>query len=144
MNKYTLLLSFSALLLTSISCNKKDNSGDTVAVPDYKDTISSWAVDPSSAYNIRLDLNGANLNGTPFTLVLKCSDNSEVHCANTVMSGSEGAGTFVSGACVDATGGPMSTAFTTTLANFGSGTYTNSGTRLSICQSVGVCRDYNP
>lgn len=131
-------------ILTLVSCNKKEKADDTVTPPtlDNKDTLSSWDIS-TGGWQMRLDLNGANLQGTPFTMVIKFADNGEVHCVNTILAGSEGAGTYETGACTDAFPSTMATSVTgVPFESVGPthGTYTNDGTNMIVCKNgTGNC-----
>ena len=141
------ILALTLALCALISCNKKDDDDDdsTTNTPDYKDTLSAWSVSPSKAWAVRLDLNGANLSGTPFTMIAKFADSSETHCANTVLAGSEANGTWSSTSCVvQGTGHMAASTGTSTFTTTGSGTYENTGSSLKLCRTTNGCTTYIP
>jgi hypothetical protein len=144
------ILALTLALLALISCNKKDDDdddddGDTINTPDSKETLSSWNIGNGSFY-ARLDLNGANLSGTPFTMVFKYADNSEVQCTNTIMAGSEANGSYQNSGC-SSTGGMATSAGGAVngsgwFPTGGVGTYENNGTTLKLCRNSGGCNEY--
>lgn len=149
--KYTKTLILLGALLLTVSCKKDDaaaaasaaggGGGTTVT----KTMLSSWAVTPSSAYAIRLDVTG-NLTGAAFTMVLKCSDNGEVHCPNTTFTGDNDFGTYNNpSTCIHAVPGTanMCASFVTMLQSGGVGSYTNSGGVLTICKANSSCFTFN-
>lgn len=95
-------------------------------------------------WTLRLDMNGANLSGTPFPMIVKFADNGEVTCANTILAGSEGNGSYQTGACTVTFASAMAT--TTGGATFEQqgmgGTYTNSGIGFEFCRNVANCFDH--
>ena len=142
------LILLGALLLT-VSCKKEDKvvtpssggGGGTVS----KAMLSSWAVDPSSAFSVRFDVAG-NLTGTTFTMVLKCSDSGEVHCPGTTLNGDNDFGTFnVPSNCTHAVPGSANicASFVTMLQTGGVGSYTNSGGSLTLCKFNTSCSTYH-
>jgi hypothetical protein len=144
------ILAITLALLALISCNKKDDDDDDddnggVTLPDYKATLSSWKVEGGGAWNVRLDIN-ANLSGTPFMMVVKFSDSSEVHCTTATLAGSEANGSWTASGCAS-TGGTMADSvggvpFTTT---GGGGTYENLGNVLKLCRNgTNGCLNYYP
>jgi hypothetical protein len=128
-----------ALLTLSFGCKKQAAVATTTTAS--KATLSSWAISNSS-FSVRLDLNGANLNGTSFTLIYKCSDNTEVWCPSTSLTGPSDHGSYnIAGTCID--NGGMSTSYLGVFETGGVGTYTNSGTGLSLCKFNGSCLSYH-
>jgi hypothetical protein len=127
-----------ALILTAllvVGCQKKDAKDSPISsvVDDDKLMLSSWAIG-NSAWNYRLDINGANLNGVPFTLVIKYADNTELWCPDAVFTGVEALGTYeLPTACV-AHGG-MSTGAENIFTFATMGSYTNTGTNLILCKN---------
>jgi hypothetical protein len=144
-------LSLLITLTAATGCIKKEEAvaaateaGGTTTTP--KATLTSWNIG-NSAWFARLDLNGANLSGTPFTLVFKYADNSETHCSGTELTGTESSGTFeVTGSCTGPGTGTMSdlgdpNIFETT----GVGSYSNNGSVLKLCATASTnCINYNP
>lgn len=137
-----------SLLLVFVSCVQDDGlapntsaSGGTTA--SSKATLSSWATS-NAAWAIRLDLNGANIGGTDFTLVVKFSDTSETTCANSSLSGSEDFGTYITGSCtVNPSGSSMSNVIgVAPFQTVGSGTYTNNGSSIVLCKANNSCSTY--
>lgn len=133
-------------ILALISCNKKEEEDDPVSGVDSKDTLSSWAVS-NGAWAVRLDLNGANLLGNQFTMVVKCSDNSEIHCTQTELIGSEGSGSWeTKGTCTTPNVTPDSMAEsvngTGIFASAAGGSYTNDGQELELCRGGAGCNQY--
>ena len=126
-------------IVTLVSCNKKEDDDVANTLP-YKGALTSWDV-PNGAWQMRLDLNGANLAGTAFVMVIKFADASEVHCAATVLAGSEGAGSYQTGACTVGVAGPMANGTGgTSFQSFGvGGTYTNDGTNMITCKNGNGC-----
>jgi hypothetical protein len=132
-----------------VSCVQNDGvapstsatGGTTASTP--KATLSSWAV-ANSAWAMRLDINGANIDGTPFTLIVKFADNSETQCTNTVLNGNEYSGSYYTGTC---TVNPVNTtmSYGTTAAAFkttSTGTYTNNGGSITLCGGGIGCSTY--
>lgn len=135
-------------LLFLVSCVQNDGlapstsgSGGTTAAA--KATLSSWDTG-NGAWQIRLDLNGANKDGTPFTLIVKFSDTSETSCANSSLSGTEDFGTYTTGACT-VNPAPASMSNIVGAAPFqtgGAGTYTNNGGSITLCKANTACSTY--
>jgi hypothetical protein len=106
--------------------------------------LSAWAV-ANSSFSYRLDTassSGANLSGTPFTVVVKYSDNSEVHCASSSFSGTETSGSYDIANCT-AIGSGMCTSSPTSFESGGAGTYSNNGTTLTLCKADTTCYTYH-
>jgi hypothetical protein len=150
--KTILTLSLLITLTTVAGCKlKKEDAAaavetGTTTTTSPKATLTSWNIG-NGAWYARLDLNGANLSGTPFTLVFKYADNSETHCSGTELTGTESSGTFeVTGSCTGPGTGSMSdlgdpNIFETT----GVGSYSNDGSELKLCATASSnCIDYNP
>ncbi|MBC7429355.1 MAG: hypothetical protein H7336_12125 [Bacteriovorax sp.] len=147
-SKTLILVTLFITLTTAFGCKKQATSATatTTATATSKATLSSWHTS-NSAWAIRLDL-AANTSGSNFTLIVKFSDNSEIHCSSTQMSGTSTSGTYNAGTCVNAFGGTfgnpnMST--TTGAATFdtgGAGSYSNSGSALTLCSNGGSCSTY--
>ncbi len=139
MNKTNKLLAFFLFTLMLISCNTKEKKSSIVTV--NKDTLSSWALENGALWTLRLDMNGANLSGTPFSMLVKFADSGEVTCLNTILAGSEGNGSYQTGVC--------SVTFASAMANGVGGvafeqqgmggTYTNTGTTFEYCRNVANC-----
>jgi hypothetical protein len=104
--------------------------------------LSSWSIKPYGAWSARLDVN-ANLSGTPFTLLYKFADTSEITCTAT-MTGSEASGTLSTSAC--AVGGAVGSMADQTGTSFaetgGTGSYSNDGSTLLLCRASTTCNDY--
>ena len=150
MKTQTLLaLSLLITLTTAIGC-KKDEVADAAAATGgggtvtSKATLSKWKI-INSAWFVRLDVAG-NLNGTPFTMVYKYSDNSEVHCTNTEMTGTESSGTLdVNGSCTGPGTGSMADSGPTDFETTGGGSYSNNGSLLRLCATGSTnCISYYP
>ncbi len=142
MNKINKLLSLLLVTLTLFSCNAKDKKSSIITA--NKDTLSSWTLTGGGLWKLRLDLNGANLSGTPFSMLVKFADNGEVTCLNTILAGSEGNGSYQTGACSVTFASSMAT--TTGGVAFeqqgAGGTYTNDGTTFEFCRNVANCFDH--
>lgn len=143
-----LLIATSALLLTLVACNEKeeDKKNPVVSVPDTKATLSTWSVS-NGAWSFLLGQGGSNLQGTNFSMTIRFSDNSEVRCPNAMLAGSEANGTYNSGTCTIFPGDttPDNMAEVVTAAVFhtgGTGTYENTGTRLTLCKANSSCSTY--
>ncbi len=144
MKKTITLVVLSLILTLNFACKKKDAAAAVSSGSDTtsKATLSSWHV-ANSAWSVRLDLNSANLNGTNFTLVYKYSDNSEVHCSNTQMTGQSDTGTFnITGSCTGPGTGSMADSGPTNFETVGVGSYSNDGTVLKLCLHSGSCISY--
>ncbi len=106
-----------------------------------KAVLSSWATS-NAAWAIRLDLSGANITGTPFTLTIKFSDTSEIHCTAT-LNGDESTGTYTVASCTapgtssmaDSVGG-------STFQTGGTGSYVNNGSSFYWCRANNACFTY--
>lgn len=108
-----------------------------------KDTLSSWTLQPTTLWSARLDINGANLNGSPFTIVYKFLDGGETTCPNTIMAGSEGNGSYQTGTCAVTVGTAMSSGTLPSSFQSSGGTYVNDGTTLKICRfGTSGCQEY--
>lgn len=149
--KTLLTLSLLITLTTAIGCKKQDEVAAASATATggggatSKITLSSWNIG-NSAWFARLDLNGANLSGTPFTLVFKYSDNSEVHCTNTELTGTESSGTFdIAGSCTGPGTASMADSSPTIFETTGIGSYSNNGAVLKLCRTgAASCNSYYP
>lgn len=144
------LIATSALLLTLVACNEKeeDDAADVVATPapTTKATLSTWSVS-NGAWSFLLADGGSNLQGTNFSMTIRFSDTSEVRCPNAVLAGSEANGTYDSGTCSLFPGPttPDNMAEVVGTAVFqtgGVGTYENNGSSLELCKFNGSCSTY--
>lgn len=143
----TIVVLLLLLTIVSIGCKKEDKAAATTTGggggggTTSKSTLSAWAISNSS-FSVRLDVNGANLSGNSFTLVYKCSDNTEVWCPSTTMTGPSDHGSYnIAGTCV-AHGG-MSNSYLGVFETNGVGTYTNDGTNLTLCKFNNSCLVYH-
>jgi uncharacterized protein YceK len=139
-----LLVSMLTLGLTT-GCLEKaaDEASTEKDTPTSKATLSSWAT-ANAAWAIRLDLTGANITGTAFTLVVKFSDSSETHCSATI-SGTEASGSYYVSGCASTTPGSGSMSDTVGGSAFqtgGAGTYVNNGTTFYWCRANAACFTY--
>jgi hypothetical protein len=106
-----------------------------------KAVLSSWATS-NAAWAIRLDLSGSNITGTPFSLTIKFSDTSEIHCTAT-LNGTESTGSYTVASCTapgtssmaDSVGG-------STFQTGGAGTYVNNGSSFYWCRANNACFTY--
>lgn len=138
-----LIVLSSLVLLLGVGCKKDETAAAAAAANGgggaSKTMLSSWAVS-NAAWATRLDLN-ANLTGATFRLIIKMSDNTEVWCDNTYFTGSNDLGTYsVPNGCVSH--GGMSAAITTAYESGGVGSYTNTGSSMTLCKFNGSCSTY--
>ncbi|MDG0816781.1 hypothetical protein [Bdellovibrio svalbardensis] len=138
-----LLISIFTLGLTTGCLEKAAEEPSTDSGTTNKATLSSWAT-ANAAWAIRLDLAGANITGTPFTLTIKFSDNSETHCSATI-NGTEASGSYNVSGCASTTPGSGSMSDSTGGAAFntgGAGTYVNNGASFYWCRANSSCFTY--
>lgn len=146
-----LALSLLITLTTATGCKLKEEDVAALAAAagttyTPKTTLSAWNIG-NGAWFARLDLNGANLSGTPFTLVFKFSDNSEAHCSGTELTGTQSSGTFeVTGSCTGPGTSSMADSFgPTDFETTGIGSYSNNGSILKLCATGTTnCMSYKP
>ncbi len=134
--------------LLAISCVQSDGeapttsaTGTTATTTTTKAMLSSWSVS-NRAWAVRLDLNSANLDGTSFTLVYKFSDASETWCT-AALNGNELTGTYTTSSCTaKGSNTSMSNSVNSVLNTIGTGSYSNTGSVLSLCLHSGSCISY--
>lgn len=142
-----------ALIVLNFGCKKSTTaatdttgSGSGSTGSSSKATLSSWHVS-NSAWAMRFDVAG-NTSGANFTLTVKFSDNSEIHCTNTQMAGTSTSGTYNAGTCSDVGGGTYGTPYMSTSTGAstfdtgGAGTYSNTGSTLILCKNNSTCNTY--
>jgi hypothetical protein len=141
MKTISLITILTVFLLTGCKAASKaaSSSGGSSGGGSSKAVLSSWATS-NAAWAIRLDLNGANLDGTSFTLVVKFSDNSETWCTNSYLAGDQSTGTYNTGTCTGH--GGMSNSSPSSFETGGVGSYTKSGSTFQFCKHDTSCYTY--
>jgi hypothetical protein len=102
--------------------------------------LSTWSIS-NQAWSI--GLGSGNLNGSAFSGTITYSDSSTCSCT-VEMDGNLGSGTYISSGCYN----PLGTTGMagSTCGDFdtsGTGSYTNSGSTLQLCDSSGSCMTYD-
>lgn len=145
--QFTRILAISAVtIVLATGCLEKEEEQPSTGggtTTTNKATLSSWATS-NAAWAFRLDLSGANIAGTPFTMVIKYSDSSETHCSAT-LSGTEASGSYTVSSCATTMPGSGNMSDSTTASSFhtgGAGTYVNNGSSFYWCRANSSCFTY--
>ncbi|WP_413583193.1 hypothetical protein [Bdellovibrio sp. HCB288] len=141
MNPLVKMILILGLTISTLTACEEQAAEPSTGGSANKAVLSSWAT-ANSAWAIRLDLSGANITGSQFTMTVKFSDTSEIHCDAT-MNGTESTGSYTVSNCVapgtssmaDSVGG-------STFHTNGAGSYVNNGSSFYWCRANNACFTY--